>query len=108
VKILGHRFCVQHNALAAKTVVDGFPHKWIMESRGKAIIGFQQLVPVTPRGVFNDNGRRYGGTLDQSLNIGLQAGMQYWEAYPPDLANAELRPVFQKYRDRMLTNGPPR
>ena len=107
-KKLGNRFCVQHNALAAKTVVDGFPHKWIMAAHGKAIIGFQQLVPVTPRGAFNDNGRRYGGTLDQSLEIGLNAGMQYLEVYPPDLASEELRPVFQKYRDRMIANSLPR
>jgi formylglycine-generating enzyme required for sulfatase activity len=101
---LGKRFCVQHNGLAAKTVPDWIQHKWVVQSRGKAIIGFQQLCPVTPQGAFNDNGRRYGGTLEPSLVIGLYAGMQYLEAYPPDLTGDNLRPVFYRYRDGMMAN----
>jgi hypothetical protein len=100
-KRLGRRLCVQHNALAAKTDEDGYPHRWILASKGEAVIGFQELCPVTPQGKFNDEGRRFGGTLEQALGIGLRSGMRYVEAYPPDLQNTALRPVLRDYATKL-------
>lgn len=94
---LGERFCIQHNALSAKTVEDGAPHKWVLAAKGKATIGFQQVCPATPNGKFNDDGRRYGGTLEQSLEIGRRAGMNYIEMYKPDIQNPEFRPVLEQF-----------
>lgn len=104
-KRLGRRLCVQHNALAAKTAEDGYPHRWVLACRGQAVIGFQELCPVTPRGKFNDEGRRFGGSLDRALDIGLRAGMRYAEIYPPDLRNESLRPGFRA-TDRQLKERP--
>jgi hypothetical protein len=98
---LGKRFCVQHNALAAKTVENGFPHQWVLMAKDFAGVGFQQLCPATPSGTFNDEGRRYGGTLEQSLIIGLNAGMSYLETYKPDVQNPAFRDGLAQYRLKM-------
>jgi hypothetical protein len=56
---------------------------------------------VTPRGKWNDEGRRFGGTLDRALSIGLRAGMRYVEVYPPDMNNESLRPVLRACAARL-------
>lgn len=100
-KRLGGRLCIQHNALSAKTVEDKHPNDWVRSYKGKAIIGFQQLCPKTPRGAFNDEGRRFGGNLDRALQIGLDAGMTYLEVYPPDVGNESLRETLQEFSKKM-------
>ncbi len=102
---LGRRLCVQHNALFAGTVEAGFPHRWVLASRGDAIIGFQELCPATPRGKFNDEGRRFGGSLERALDIGMRAGMHYVEMYPPDMNNEVLRPVLRAYARKLQAQG---
>jgi hypothetical protein len=104
-KRLGARLCVQHNALSAKTVEDKHPNDWVRSYRREAIIGFQQLCPKTPRGAFNDEGRRFGGNLDRALQIGLDAGMSYLEIYPPDVANESLRPTLEEYAKKMKASA---
>jgi hypothetical protein len=94
---LGPRFCIQHNALSAGTVQEGFPHRWIKENQEPAIVGFQELCPVTPEGSFNNNGRRFGGTLERGLQIGCDAGMTYLEIYLADISNKQLRPTIQEF-----------
>jgi len=103
-KRLGSRLCVQHNALSAKTISDKHPNDWVRSYKGKTIIGFQQLCPRTPRGAFNDEGRRFGGPLDRALQIGLDSGMIYLEVYPPDVANDSLRETLQEYAKKMKGN----
>lgn len=92
---LGRRLHVQHNALAAKTVATFKPHRWVGSYRGKATVGFQLLCPVTPRGKFNDEGRRFGGSLEDGLHIGREAGAAYFEIYPIDLENEALAKVLR-------------
>jgi hypothetical protein len=98
---LGRRLCIQHNALAASTNPRAYPHMWVAAAREHAIIGFQQLCPVTPRGSFNKDGERFGGTLPQALNLGLETGMSYLEIYTVDMENRELRPIIHQYVQRM-------
>jgi hypothetical protein len=98
---LGNRLCVQHNALAAKTNEKGYPHLWIADCPKDTRIGFQQLCPATPTGSFNQNGERFGGTLERSLQIGQRAGMTYLEVYKPDLRNVALRPTLEEYAKKM-------
>ncbi len=81
---LGDRFAVQHNALAAKTKTTGKPHKWVLTYRDKTIIGFQLLCSVIPQDRFNENGQRFGGTMAQGLQIGMDSGASYFEIYPAD------------------------
>jgi hypothetical protein len=100
-KRLGRRLCVQHNALAGKTVEDGYPHRWVLDCKGKTIIGFQELCPLTPCGKFNDEGRRFGGSMETALDIALRADMHYLEAYPDDFQNEKLRPVLREYEAKM-------
>jgi hypothetical protein len=107
-KRLGRRLCVQHNALAAKTAEGGYPHRWVLSCRGEAVLGFQELCPVTPRGAFNDEGRRFGGTLERALDIGMRAGMRYLEVYPPDMGNESLRPVLRACVTKLNGAGPRR
>lgn len=98
---LGSRLHVQHNALAAKTVASFKPHRWVGSYRGKATVGFQLLCPVTPRGKFNDEGRRFGGSLEEALRIGREAGAVYYEIYPMDLTNQALAPVFHTVAEQL-------
>jgi hypothetical protein len=82
---VGKRFAVQHNALHARTRPGKTPHRWVTSVREEARIGFQLLVPVTPQGRFNDQGRRFGGTMAEAVSIALDAGAAYLEIYPADL-----------------------
>jgi hypothetical protein len=84
---LGRRLCVQHNALSDHTNERFKPQQWVGSYRDKAGVGFQLLCPVTPRGKFNDEGRRFGGPLKPALELGLQSGASYFEIYPIDLKN---------------------
>ena len=85
---LGLRLALQQDALSAKVRAEFRPHQWVCSYRGKALLGFQLLCPVTPRGKFNDEGRRLGGTLGEAFDIGLKAGGSYFEIYPIDLKEA--------------------
>ena len=81
---LGRRFAVQHNGLHAATQATSPIHRLVASYRGRAIVGFQLLCPVTPRGRFNHDGARFGGSLDEGLRLGLDAGASYIEIYPVD------------------------
>lgn len=85
----GKRLHVQHNALAAKTKEGFRPQYWVRSYKDKATVGFQLLSSVTPQGKFNDEGRRFGGTLKEGFQKGLDAGASYFEIYPVDLSNEE-------------------
>lgn len=98
---LGKRFCIQHNGLAVKTTTNVFQHQRVQENRERAMVGFQQLCPWTPRGQFNQNGARFGGSFRESLEYGMQAGMTYLEIYQADMENKELRPIIHEYVRRM-------
>jgi hypothetical protein len=98
---LGPRFAIQHNSLCAKIVPGSYPHKWVSDQRGRALIGFMQLVPVTPLGAWNGNGSRWGGTLERGLQIGLDTDMKYLEVYPADAKNRKIRPTFEQFVQRM-------
>jgi hypothetical protein len=84
---LGRRLCVQHNALSDHTNQRFKPQRWVGSCRDKATLGYQLLCPVTPRGKFNDDGRRFGGPLKPAFQLGLQSGGSYFEIYPIDLTN---------------------
>jgi hypothetical protein len=85
---LGGRFCIQHNALAAKTNENGFRiHKLVRQYEGKATVGFQLLCAATSKGRFTEGGQRFGGTLKEAFDIGLRAGASYFEIYTVDLEN---------------------
>ncbi len=87
---LGPRLCVQHNGLSAKTAPGWPQHKWVRAYRGRATVGFQMLCPVTPQGRLNAEGKRFGGSLDKALGIGLESGASYFEIYLADLQNPSL------------------
>jgi len=81
------RLHVQHNALSAKTVVDWKPHRLVSSSANSATVGFELVSSATPQGKFNDNGKRFGGSLTQGFEIGLKAGASYFQIYPADVQN---------------------
>lgn len=85
---LGARLHVQHNALSARTTLNWKVQRLVSASAGSGTVGFQLLCPVTPQGRFNDEGRRFGGTLDTAFQIGIRAGASYFEIYPVDLRTA--------------------
>jgi hypothetical protein len=89
---LGRRLCVQHNALSDHTNQRFKPQQWVGSYRDKATLGYQLLCPVTPRGKFNDEGRRFGGPLKPAFQLGLQSGASYFEIYPIDLKNEGAAP----------------
>jgi hypothetical protein len=84
-KKLGKRFHIQHDALSAKIKEDWRVHQWVVARRDGATVGFELLCPVTPRGKFNDEGRRFGGTLREAFQLGLKGGASYIQIYPVDL-----------------------
>jgi hypothetical protein len=98
---LGGRLHVQHNALSARTVPTWKVQRLVRAYQGKATIGFQLLCPVTPRGRFNDEGRRFGGPLAEAFRIGQEAGASYYEIYPIDLDNKELAQVLHEIAEQL-------
>jgi hypothetical protein len=86
---LGRRFCIQHNALAAKTNEQGAPmHQLVRSFEGRATLGYQLLCSATGKGAFTEDGKRFGGTLKSAFDIGLRGGASYFEIYTADLENA--------------------
>ncbi len=98
---LGPRLHVQHNALSAKTPATFKTHRLVRACSGMSTIGFQLLCPVTPRGKFNDDGRRFGGSLGTAFDIGLEAGASYFEIYPVDLREDSAARDIHKLASRL-------
>ncbi len=98
---IGNRFCIQHNGLAAKTSDSWIQQRWVVSYKGKAIIGFQLLCPATPAGKFNDNGKRFGGSLAQAFEIGLNSGASYFEIYSQDLKDESLIQVMRDVAEKL-------
>jgi hypothetical protein len=98
---LGPRLAVQHNALSAKTRREWITHARVAAYRDRALVGFQLLSPVTPHGRFNDGGRRFGGTMTEAMQIGLDAGARYIEIYPADLKDAAAVAAFRDFTKRV-------
>jgi hypothetical protein len=87
---LGKRFCVQHNALAAKTSEDANKvHQLVRSYDGKATVGYQLLCSATGKSQFTGGGTRFGGSLREAFAIGLRGGGSYFEIYTADLDDAE-------------------
>jgi hypothetical protein len=83
---LGKRFCIQHNALSAKTKEDSFKtHLLVRSYQGKATVGYQLLCSATGKNQFTGGGTRFGGTLKEGFAIGLRGGATYFEIYTADL-----------------------
>ena len=101
VRTLGLRFAVQHNALSAKMKPDWVVHRLVESSKGRATVGFQLLSPVTPRGRFNEDGQRFGGTMDQAMKAALAAGATYVEIYPIDLKHQPAVQAIRHFAERV-------
>jgi hypothetical protein len=83
---LGKRFCIQHNALAAKTNEQANNiHKLVRSFQGNATVGFQLLCSVSGKGSFTEDGKRFGGPLKVAFDLGLRSGASYFEIYTVDL-----------------------
>ena len=82
-------------------------HQKVCAYAGKATLGYQLLCPVTPRGKFNDDGRRFGGTLGTAFSVGLDAGAAYFEIYPVDLRDPDAARDLHEAATR-LRNDPNR
>ncbi len=67
----------------------------------KTTVGFQLLCPVTPRGRFNDDGKRFGGTLADGFRLGLDAGAAYFEVYPVDLQQEATAKDIRELAERL-------
>lgn len=98
---LGKRLHVQHNALSARTEEKFRPQRWVRSAADKTTIGFQLLCPVTPRGRFNDDGKRFGGNLADGFRIGLHAGAAYFEVYPVDLQQEATAKAIRDLAERL-------
>jgi hypothetical protein len=98
---LGHRFAVQHNALSAKMKRDWPVHRLVASLKGRGTVGFQLLSPVTPRGRFNEEGQRFGGTMEQAMKTALDAGGTYVEIYPVDLKNPPAAQAIRHFAERV-------
>jgi hypothetical protein len=99
-RTLGRRFAVQHNALAAKTRPQWITHARVAGYRDRALVGFQLLSPVSPQGAFNEEGRRFGGTMAQATKLALDAGARYIEIYASDLGNEAAAAAFRDFTRR--------
>ncbi len=82
---LGTRYSIQGNFLAAKISDDFSAYVLIKSYSSKTTVGFQMLWSYT-----QDNGKRLGGSLRDSIQRGLDAGAKYLEIYLSDIMNSGL------------------
>jgi hypothetical protein len=88
---LGDRLCIQGDWLSAK-IGKSFPlYQIVQDYANYANVGFQMLCDT-------DDKERFGGTLREAINKGLDAGASYMEIYSVDIKNPDYEEDI-KYAD---------